>query len=443
MIGAKSAACLIPVTDICVGDRLRRLRPDVVDGLTKSIATLGLLQSIIVQHVKGAGFKLVVGAHRLAAVQRLGRDRIRAVVLNGLDADNALLAEIDENLVRAELSPAERALHLDERKRLYEKLHPATKHGGNQGAGGKFEPSRQNGDTADRFTRDAAKKTGRSERTIQREAERAAKVADLADVVGTTLDTADELDSLAKLPLSVQSELIARAKAGGNVTAKPIVKQLRRDERERDLAAATESASRILGTKLYGVLYADPPCQFEPYSRETGMDRAADNHYPTMPTTDIAAMKIPAAAACVLFLWSTVPMLRDALDVMATWDFTYRSAVVWDKLRAGTGYWLCSRAELLLIGTRGDAVPAPAPGQQMSQVIQAPRGQHSEKPDIFADEIARLFPTVPKLEMFARKARAGWDSHGNEVDAPAIDCSIPADLSIPDCLRRPVLEGRG
>jgi N6-adenosine-specific RNA methylase IME4 len=71
----------------------------------------------------------------------------------------------------------------------------------------------------------------------------------------------------------------------------------------------------------------------------------------------------------------------------------------------------------------------------MSQVIQAARTEHSEKPDIFATEIARLFPHVPKLEMFARKARPGWDSHGNEV-APAADFTIPDDLSIPTGLRR-------
>jgi N6-adenosine-specific RNA methylase IME4 len=47
--------------------------------------------------------------------------------------------------------------------------------------------------------------------------------------------------------------------------------------------------------------------------------------------------------------------------------------------------------------------------------MEAPRGRHSEKPDIFAEHITRLFPTVPKLEMFARTSRAGWDVWGNEV----------------------------
>jgi N6-adenosine-specific RNA methylase IME4 len=48
-------------------------------------------------------------------------------------------------------------------------------------------------------------------------------------------------------------------------------------------------------------------------------------------------------------------------------------------------------------------------------VIDAPRRDHSEKPDIFADEIARLLPNVPKIELFARKARRGWHVWGNEA----------------------------
>jgi N6-adenosine-specific RNA methylase IME4 len=105
----------------------------------------------------------------------------------------------------------------------------------------------------------------------------------------------------------------------------------------------------------------------------------------------------------------TVPMLPQCLDVMAAWDFTYKSAILWNKDRTGTGYWTLNRVEILLIGTRGN-VPAPNPGEQPPQVIEAPRGRHSEKPKVFAEIIERLFPNVPKLEMFAREARPGWDS---------------------------------
>lgn len=74
--------------------------------------------------------------------------------------------------------------------------------------------------------------------------------------------------------------------------------------------------------------------------------------------------------------------------------------------------------ELLLIGTRG-RVPAPAPGDQIESITPAPRGAHSEKPEVFARYIEQLFPTVPKLEMFARSRRDRWDVWGAE--APTLE----------------------
>jgi N6-adenosine-specific RNA methylase IME4 len=327
-----------------------------------------------------------------------------------LDADAALLTEIDENLIRADLSPAERAMHLRERKLLYEKLHPETKHGGTGRSRGK---SRQADDSI-RFTKDTAEKTGRSERTIQREVERADKIASIADVPGTPLDSPEELDALAKLPEPVQRDLIERANAGEKITAKHVAQKLRREARERDLAAATKTASQTLGTQLYAVIYADPPWKFEVYA-ESGMDWCADGHYPCMPTEAIKALRIPAADDAVLFLWSTPPMQPHALDVMAAWGFTHKSLIVWDKGRDGTGYWVRGRVEILLIGTRGK-VPAPLPGEQPPQLIAAPRARHSEKPEIFAEIIEQLYPTVPKLEMFGRgEARPNWHIWGNEA----------------------------
>lgn len=188
-------------------------------------------------------------------------------------------------------------------------------------------------------------------------------------------------------------------------------KKVRRATRERDLGAA----QRALPQTRYGVIYADPPWSFEPYSTDTGMDRAADNHYPTMSLDAIAALAVPAADDCVLFLWATVPMLPEALKVMAAWGFTYKSHFVWVKDKAGTGYWNRNRHELLLIGTRG-SVPAPAPGEQYSSVIDAVRAVHSAKPFAFHEIIEAMFPTLPRLEMFARgDAFAGWDRWGNEA----------------------------
>jgi N6-adenosine-specific RNA methylase IME4 len=144
------------------------------------------------------------------------------------------------------------------------------------------------------------------------------------------------------------------------------------------------------------------------------MDRSADNHYPTMSMFDMLALNVPAADDCVMFMWATVPMLPEALDLLDAWGFEYKSHICWVKDRQGTGYWTRNMHELLLIATKGK-VPAPAMGTQPPSVLDLPLGKHSEKPALFADMISTLYPTTPKLEMFARVGRVGWDVIGNEA----------------------------
>lgn len=191
-------------------------------------------------------------------------------------------------------------------------------------------------------------------------------------------------------------------------------KKQQRAKRERELAKNVVA----MPGKNYGVIYADPPWRFEPYSRETGMDRAADNHYPTMDVQALMQMSVPTAKSCVLFLWATVPMLPEALAVLSAWRFEYKSHFVWDKGKAGTGYWNRNRHELLLIGTIGN-VPAPDESMRVHSLLGASRGKHSEKPVVFRKLIEKMFPTVRKLELFGREQVKGWDVFGNEVKEAA------------------------
>ena len=406
-------------------DRMRRLRPEVVTELAGSIREQGLLQPIVVRTKPrgGLGYILIAGWHRLMAVRELKLDSIRASVLDGIDADQAALAEIDENLVRADLSAAERALHIGTRKPLYEKLHPETRKGS---AGGRAKANKgaksQNGTTQSAFVDDTAAKTGKGRSTVARDATRYKDCVVLDDIVGTSLDQGDEIDALCNLPAKEQrilAKAAQRAAKGGNkkkVTAKTRAKQIKREEREQTLAVK----QKALPDKKYGVIVADPEWRFEPWSRETGMDRAADNHYPTSITEVIAARPVGKIAAddCVLFLWATAPMLPQAVLVMGAWGFDYKSQQVWRKTRPGggrgTGYWFINEHELFLLGTRGN-VPAPAPGMQWPSVIEAPVGEHSEKPEVFLQMVEEYFPNLPKIELNRRgAARPGWDAWGLE-----------------------------
>lgn len=198
-------------------------------------------------------------------------------------------------------------------------------------------------------------------------------------------------------------------------------KKAKRVEREQTTAAKILA----LPTKKYGVIVADPEWRFEPYSRETGMDRSADNHYSTTATDVIAQRDVASIAApdCALFLWATAPMIREALEVMEAWGFEYKTQAVWVKQRVGdgrgSGYWFLGEHEVLLVGTRGK-IPAPAMGTQFRSVIEAPVGEHSEKPERALEIVETYFPNLPKIELNRRGlARKGWDAWGAEAEGIA------------------------
>lgn len=245
-------------------------------------------------------------------------------------------------------------------------------------------------------------------------------------------------EALARLPAEEQARVIREA--GDPKALKRVVKDLRAsaqaEKADRREAREAELAGRIaaLPDKRYGVILADPEWRFEPWSRASGMDRAADNHYPTTDLEAIEARPVCNIAAddCVLFLWATAPMLPQALDVMAAWGFDYRSHLIWRKAEVnpetsrpgrvvlGTGYWLRNAHELLLIGVRG-GIPAPAMGDQWTSIVDAPPRRHSEKPDWQYELIEAYFPSFPKIELNARARRPGWDAWGLEApeDTPA------------------------
>lgn len=251
----------------------------------------------------------------------------------------------------------------------------------------------------------------------------------LADL-GVSANESSEEQRIAAIPGDSFERLVARCRAHAEANpdkhsfdvlseGRHVDKKAAREERERQLGAKQQA----LPDKKYGVILADPEWRFATYSRDTGMDRAADNHYPTSETDVICARPVGEIAAddAVLFLWATAPMLPDALRVMTAWGFTYKSHVIWKKDRIGTGYWFRSQHELLLVGTRGSKLPAPAMGTQGSSVIDAPLGVHSAKPDEFHDLIEAYFPSLPKIELNARRSRSGWDAWGYEAPVPPHD----------------------
>lgn len=194
---------------------------------------------------------------------------------------------------------------------------------------------------------------------------------------------------------------------------------LRRAEQEHRAAAADARKeakfAQIAGQPgdVYSVIYADPPWQYS----NTGVNGAAEKHYPTLPTENIASLPLTlglkTASDSVLFLWATNPLLPDALRVIEAWGFTYKTNLVWVKDGLGVGFYTRGRHELLLIATRGSFLPA----YQPDSVLPYAKSEHSEKPGAVYGLIETMYPGQRYVELFARcpETRDHWTFWGNEA----------------------------
>jgi len=206
--------------DIPAG-RLRSLDAGWVEALASMIQSAGQHQPIVLRPHGEARFWLVAGEHRLAAVASNGSPDILAEVRELTD-DEARLVEIDENLIRRELGPLDRALFLAERKRVWERLHPETRQGGDRKSAD-FKGKNQIAKLANRFTSDVADKIGLSERSVQRACDIASglRPETLADLRRTYLaDHQRDLEAFSKLPPESQTSALAKLIDGGATTIK-------------------------------------------------------------------------------------------------------------------------------------------------------------------------------------------------------------------------------
>ena len=199
----------IPLNLIDEGERLRPVDADWVDILAASIQERGLDTPVQLREsdeIDEIGrYRLVSGAHRLAAFRALGRTSIPAAIVD-MDDLGARLAEIDENLMRRELSDLDRAVFMLERKRVWETLHPRTKHGGKR-RGVQVDEFVH---LIDRFTGEAARKLGRSERDVRRIVQRAERLpAHVRRMIAGTrvAESGAELDRLIRVPLQLLDDV--------------------------------------------------------------------------------------------------------------------------------------------------------------------------------------------------------------------------------------------
>lgn len=170
----------------------------------------------------------------------------------------------------------------------------------------------------------------------------------------------------------------------------------------------------------YGLILADPPWRFHNYSA-AGEAKNPVAHYDCMEMADLTALPVGALAApdCSLAMWGIWSMLPEAMALLNSWGFSYKTGGAWgkqsktgDKLAFGPGYHYRGASEFWLLGTIGS--PAIL-SHSIRNFILAPVREHSRKPDQMHSDLEKLY-AGPRCELFAREARAGWDVWGNQTD---------------------------
>lgn len=159
----------IPLDRITVGPRLRAVDHDIVAAIAASMATTGQHTPVDVGPADAGGrHPLIAGAHRHAAALQAGLPTLLARVFEGTD-DQCKLREIDENLLRRELSELDRAVFLAERQAIYQKLYPNTGRGGDRksGRGDQTEGNFRLIEGQESFAAATATKLGVSERQVR------------------------------------------------------------------------------------------------------------------------------------------------------------------------------------------------------------------------------------------------------------------------------------
>ena len=188
--------------------------------------------------------------------------------------------------------------------------------------------------------------------------------------------------------------------------------------------------------KQYQIIYADPPWKYS--SKELYGDKIngykdgqrkrfaeLERKYPTMEIEDIYKLNVDLFIDkdCACFLWVTDSHLKEGIRVLEKWGFAYKTiAFVWlKKYNTGTRVynfapWTLKSTEICLLGIKGK-MSKYKKANNVKQLIEAERTQHSKKPDKVRKQIEVLFGDIPRIELFAREKTEGWDVWGNEVES--------------------------
>ena len=175
----------------------------------------------------------------------------------------------------------------------------------------------------------------------------------------------------------------------------------------------------LLPNRRFDLVLIDPPWKYAKRSNRRTKFGLGASQEDLMSIKEIKALPVAniAKPESILLMWTTMPMLHDALTIMEGWGFEYKTvAFTWVKVNKldrkpvfGIGFYTKSNAELCLLGGRGGHSIKPR-NNDVSSMILSPPIEFSHKPEEVYRRIDRMYPDLRKVELFAKTPHQapGW-----------------------------------
>ncbi len=206
--------------------------------------------------------------------------------------------------------------------------------------------------------------------------------------------------------------------------------------KDEELSAADDFL-RFANGKKFSTVLADPPWQFQNRTGKMAPEHKRLSRYPTLSLEEIKALPVQSALkeTAHLYLWVPNALLAEGLQVMEAWGFTYKTNLIWYKIRKdggpdrrGVGFYFRNVTEMILFGVRGKNARTLQPGRTQENIIASQKREHSRKPDE-QYQIIESCSEGPYLEMFARGNRPQWECWGNQAEDYSPDWETYANHS--------------
>ncbi len=343
--------------------------------LIQDIKQNGLIEPIVFNQRK----ELLAGRRRLKALKELGvvelEETKHFVIRETKDKLHDFDIFLSENIKRQDLTDVETGRFLNQRKVLYEELHPETKQGQAQAIGmNKKLKHNVTAQSAPTFINETAKQYGKSERWVSEKIQ-AIKI----------LEEEPELEKLE--------------------SAKKIIRTYNKEKQRKEL----EKTKIQQPTGTFDVIVIDPPWEYGDQYDDKGNRGTVD--YPTMTQEQLKQIKLPTKKDCVLWLWVTNGFIKDAYELLEEWGFEAKSFMTWNKVNMGTGRWLRNVTEHCILAIKGKPF---FDNKTYTTLLTEKRTGHSIKPESFYTMVDKIC-AGRKLDYFARKPREDWEVYGDEV----------------------------